>query len=289
MLFDLKNIKPFNKHLSYAGSLINLNARASFLGYERREETSYDWHGLKRGEREFILWQHTVSGRGRLIYEGKEYDLHPGDAMLVHIPHEHRYFFPEDADHWEFVYIIFRGLECIRICKEAEKANGPIIKNSDKSESLKCAGKIFSEAVSENSDGYKLSALAYQFCISLFAEIGPGKTEARPQSIDKAVKYALEHFEEPIGVDEMSEAAGLSRYHFSREFKKYMEMPPANFVKKLRLEKAVNLLQSGTIPVYAVAEQCGFDSSSYFCRAFLKEFGMSPKVFRDPVQTPGIL
>lgn len=280
MLLSLKKTKPFNKHISYADSLINLNARASYMGHEIRDKTSYDWHGLKRGEREFILWQYTIAGKGKLIYEGREYDLLPNEAMLVHIPHDHRYFFPSGADCWDFIFIIFRGSECLRICKEAEIANGPVIKHSDGSQSLKYAEDIFREAQSASYDSYRLSGLAYQFCLALLTETAPQKTEKRPIAINRAVKYALEHFEEPIGVAEMAESSGLSRYHFSREFKKSMKTSPANFIRKLRLDKAVNMLQSGTMPVYAIAENCGFESSSYFCRAFVKEFGISPNAFR---------
>ncbi len=281
MLFNFKKIKPFGSHISYAGSLINLNARVSYMGREYRNQISYDWHGLKRGQKEFILWQYTLSGRGKLIYEEQEYDLLPGKAMLVHIPHDHRYFFPKDAEHWDFVFMILRGVEALRICRETEKLNGPVIEYHDDNKSLKCASEIFEEALSKNYSSYRLSGLAYQFCMELFADINPRNTNSRPEAIEQAVKYALEHFEEPIGVDEMAEKANLSRYHFSRQFKKYMGTPPADFIRKLRLDKTINLLQSGAMPIYLVAEKCGFESSSYFCRAFAKEFDCSPSAFRD--------
>jgi AraC family transcriptional regulator len=281
MLSYFKNIKPFTNHISNAGNLINLNARVSFLGYEHRDEITYDWHGMKRGQREFVLWQYTLSGKGKLIYEDQEHDLLPGEAMFVHIPHNHRYFLPKDSDHWDFVFIILRGVEALRICKEAEKINGPLIKYHSESQSLECAENIFKESTQINCDSYKLSGLAYQFCMGLFADIMPQRTEMRPEAIEKAVKYALAHFEEAIGVDEMAERADLSRYHFSRQFKKYMGISPADFIHKLRMDKAVNLLQSDSMPVYAVAEKCGFNSSSYFCSSFVKEFGYSPNAFRN--------
>ncbi len=282
MLFNLKNIKPFTNHISYAENLLNLNARISFLGYEHCGKIAYNWHGMKRGQSEFILWQYTISGKGKLIHDEQEYDLLPGEAMLVHIPHNHRYFLPKDSDHWDFIFIIMRGVESLRICKEAERINGPVIKyHHEDNQSLKYAEEIFKETSLKNYNSYKLSGLAYQFCMGLFADIIPKKDVVRLASIDRAVKYALVHFEEPIGVDEMAEKANLSRYHFSRQFKKYMGVPPADFIHKLRMDKAVNLLQSDSMPVYAVAKQCGFESSSYFCRAFVKEFGNSPNAFRN--------
>lgn len=281
MLNYSKNIKPFTNHISNAGNLINLNTRISFLGYEHRNEITYDWHGMKRGQREFVLWQYTISGRGKLIYEGQKYDLLPGEAMLVHIPHNHLYFFQKDTDHWDFVFLIIRGVEALRICREAERLNGPVIRYRDEKQSLKYAVEIFKEVLSASCNSYRLSGLAYQFCMGLFTDIALRNTAMRPKAIDRAVKYALAHFEDPVGVDEMAKEASLSRYHFSREFKKYLGTPPADFIRKLRLDKAVNLLQSNLMPVYVVAEKCGFESSSYFCRAFAKKFGSSPNAFRD--------
>ena len=284
MLSELKNLENFNRHISYAGSRLGLNARVSFLGREYQDKPGYDWYGLKRGQREFILWQYTLSGQGKLIYEGRTFDLTPGTAMLVHIPHDHRYFLPPGGGHWEFIFLILRGTECMRICREAEKINGPLIAYSEQLQSLECAREIFRQALSPSPDCYRLSALAYQFSLSLFADIKPQTANSRPPVIDNAVLFALNHYDEPIAVEDMAEAAGLSRYHFSREFKKYMQLPPADFIRKLRLEKAVNLLQADDLSIIEIAAQCGFQSASYFCRAFLKEFNISPGKYRHDRQ-----
>jgi two-component system response regulator YesN len=60
-----------------------------------------------------------------------------------------------------------------------------------------------------------------------------------------------------------------------------MQMPPGDFLRKLRLEKATRLLQTDTIGLAEVAARSGFQSASYFCRAFRQSFNMSPGEFRE--------
>lgn len=288
MLFDLKIPGLFDRTLSYAGSLVNLNARVCYLGHEYRDNVSYDWDGMNRGEQELSLWQFTLSGRGCLIYEGKRYDLNPGEAMLLHIPHRHRYFLPPDSSHWEFIFMIMRGAECLRLNDEIIRMNGPVIRYPGKSPSLVYAEDIFKTALEDHQDQYRLSGLVYSFCMALLAESHKEVSQdTRPLAIEKAVQFALNHFDEPIAVADLSEASGLSRYHFSREFNKYLNITPAGFIHKLRIEKAVNMLQAGDLTSREIADRCGFQSASYFCRAFFKEFQVSPGKFRSAKALPG--
>ncbi len=283
MLFNLKLPDYFIRSLSCIGSAVKLNAGISSCGREFREDASYNWNGLKRGNRDLILWQLTLSGHGYLDYEGTVYKMTPGSAMLLHIPHRHRYYFKEDTNHWDFFFIMLEGTECCRICRELIYKNGPVIKYDGISSSLETAKKIVEEcSTASQNDQLKLSSMAYQFCMNLVADLTVGGSgEMRPKEIDAAVRFALQQFESPVGVDDMSEAAGLSRYYFSRLFHKYMNVSPGEFLRKLRLEKATRMLQSEQICVNEIALRSGFQSVSYFCRAFKQEFGMSPGQFRD--------
>jgi len=281
MLFDLELPGLWWSGLSYAGAAVPLNVRVSSLGRERREETSYDWDGLRRGDREFILWQFTLSGRGALDYEDRHYDLAPGEALLVRVPHRHRYYFPAGAGHWEFIFLILRGLECQRVCEAVIEANGPVLRYGGKTASLELAERIFAVASKPQPDQYLLSGLAYGFGMALLSETVKGAAaERRPEAVERAVRFALGHFAEPIAVGDLSEASGLSRHHFSREFKRHVGQSPGDFVHKLRMELAMNLLQTEDLHVREIAERCGFASSSYFCRAFVKEFGVAPGKFK---------
>ena len=57
-------------------------------------------------------------------------------------------------------------------------------------------------------------------------------------------------------------------------------MPPGRFLQLERLRLSVRLLQTTTDPVKNIAARCGFRDANYFCRAFHKDYGVTPGVFR---------
>jgi len=275
---------PESRTLMQGPRLLPLHAMIMSCGWERRENTSYDWHGLKRGKAEFALVQYTLRGRGHLDFEGNTFEILPGDAMLLHFPHNNRYRLPQDSDKWEFVYACLNGRELVRLWREMIDINGPVAKLDENSKALKTLCEIY--CASQNG-GFETpfdnSLLAYKLSMSLLKELSPQHDSTRaekPEAINKALKFCKKELSQEIGVDEMAASAGLSRHHFSRIFTSCMGCPPAAYLKNLRLKEAERLLQTSGLSVKEIAESCGFGDSSYFCRVFRESFGISPENYR---------
>lgn len=81
-------------------------------------------------------------------------------------------------------------------------------------------------------------------------------------------------------VDSLARTAGMSRSTFSRHFAATYGTGPMDFVLGQRLGEAATLLRSTSLPVKAVAAAVGFDSRSYFSRAFRAKFGVDPTAYR---------
>ncbi len=81
-------------------------------------------------------------------------------------------------------------------------------------------------------------------------------------------------------VDALAEAAGMSRSTFCRRFAATYGSGPMEFVLAQRLDEAATLLRSTSLPVKSVAATVGFDSRSYFSRAFRAKFGVDPSAYR---------
>ncbi|MFA6100609.1 MAG: AraC family transcriptional regulator [Victivallaceae bacterium] len=273
----------FIRHFHYGNAGINLNSRISMTGFELARRGDYCWDGLKRGNAGFILWQYTVSGAGALKFEDKAFALHPGQAMLVKIPHDHCYQVDEQAKEWEFIFIIMRGSECLRICEEIIERRGPVANFYSSGKVLEAAEKIILHG--SEKDSCEMSALAYSFAMCLGTEIliNSNRTTT-PEPLKSAKRYALKNFGNNINVSDLAQAAGMSYSHFVREFTLNFGVSPGAYILQLQLEKAVNLLQNSTLSVKEIAIECGFASSSYFCRAFLKASGISPGKYRQDHQ-----
>ncbi|HEV8245247.1 MAG TPA: AraC family ligand binding domain-containing protein, partial [Polyangiaceae bacterium] len=102
----------FRERVFLANRIVPLHAMITSTGYVRQTSPSYDWHGIKRGSAEFVLLQHTLSGAGRLEFEGKTFEVLPGMTMLLHFPHDNRYFLPP-GQQWEFFYLCLKGQEVV--------------------------------------------------------------------------------------------------------------------------------------------------------------------------------
>ena len=89
-LSGLQSGSYHQKALYFPRRGVPLHAMVTSCGYSRETSTAYDWDGIKRGNAEFVLLQYTLDGVGRLQYEGADYTVGPGQAMLLHFPHQNR-------------------------------------------------------------------------------------------------------------------------------------------------------------------------------------------------------
>jgi len=91
--------------------------------------------------------------------------------------------------------------------------------------------------------------------------------------------YIEEHLREPITLLMLSKAAGYSPWHSARIFKELTGKAPFEYIRALRLSRAVVKLHDEDVKIIDVAFDFVFDSHEGFTRAFSKEFGMSPKYY----------
>jgi AraC-like DNA-binding protein len=97
----------------------------------------------------------------------------------------------------------------------------------------------------------------------------------------RARDLADARFAEAIDVDEMASAAGLSRAHFSREFKKAFGESPRSYLLTRRLERAAALLRNTDRPVTEICLDVGLQGLGSFTTSFKRHFGLSPRVYRE--------
>ncbi|MGZ5499220.1 MAG: AraC family transcriptional regulator [Candidatus Aminicenantales bacterium] len=100
--------------------------------------------------------------------------------------------------------------------------------------------------------------------------------------INAALDFIDRNLGDDISLGKLASVACFSPYHFHRIFSAVLGEPPAEYVRRLRLEKAAILLvNDASAPVTRIALACGFSTSALFCRLFKARFGMPPTVWRD--------
>lgn len=86
-----------------------------------------------------------------------------------------------------------------------------------------------------------------------------------------------EHFSQDFLAQEM----GVSKMQLYRKLKDIRGETPTDFIRGIRLKQAENLLKTTNKTVQEIMYDCGFNNKAYFYRAFAKEFGSTPKEYRD--------
>jgi len=96
----------------------------------------------------------------------------------------------------------------------------------------------------------------------------------------RAKDLADARYFEPLGVGEMAAAAGLSRAHFSREFRRAFGESPHAYLLTRRLERAAALLRNTDRSVADICFSVGLQSVGSFTTSFTRTFGVSPTTYR---------
>jgi AraC-like DNA-binding protein len=97
----------------------------------------------------------------------------------------------------------------------------------------------------------------------------------------RAKDLADARYFEPLDVDDLARAAGLSRAHFSREFHRAFGASPHGYLLTRRLERAAALLRTTDRGVSEICFAVGLRSVGSFTTSFTRTYGMSPTVYRE--------
>lgn len=113
--------------------------------------------------------------------------------------------------------------------------------------------------------------------------------EQRPEhaaahGLTAAVQYVHNHLDRPLSVEELAEAACMSRSTFYRKFRDEFGVTPLQYVHRQRMRWAQSLLRAGDRTVTDVCLALGFRSVSHFITRFKQSVGLTPKAYQERVQ-----
>jgi AraC-like DNA-binding protein len=96
----------------------------------------------------------------------------------------------------------------------------------------------------------------------------------------RAKDLADARYAEPLGVDDLARSAGLSRAHFSREFRRAFGESPHAYLLTRRLERAAALLRMTDHSVAEICFSVGLQSVGSFTTSFTRAYGVTPTAYR---------
>ena len=104
------------------------------------------------------------------------------------------------------------------------------------------------------------------------------------QRLGRARDFIDHCYDHPLNLDQISEKACFSRYHFLRLFRQAFNKTPHQYLIERRIEKAKELLGSDELRVTDVCFEVGFQSLGSFSTLFRREVGHAPVTYRERAQ-----
>lgn len=262
------------------------------IGWDHVRTTSYRWHGQRRGGG-FAVFQYTLSGRGMLCDGDKLYTLTKDTGFFTVVPGDHEYYLPDDSDGWEFLYVVVAGRDALNHWTELARAFGPVVSLRDQQEPVRLLSALYADIYHQPQlDKFTISARLYEWLMALH-RLAEGRdvvrgSEELPESIRAAVKLIKSGYRQDLSVDELAAAAGLTKYHFCRQFLKKTGLKPTQYLRKVRVEQGAWLLRHTDRTVDSIARETGFEYTNYFIKVFRSFVGATPQEYRlgkggDPV------
>lgn len=250
-----------------------------FGGFEKCEA---DFE-IKRKSYPYYVIEIPTKGKCLLKIGNHKYELKKGyiGAFAPGIPH---YYKCDENDPMEHMFVVFAGSEVSQLFKKSGFDKGKVIKL------LKPANIFYLiEAILEK--GFEKTLISHELCCSylktLLLEQGEilvlrDKTDlASMDTYRYCRKYIDENFSTIFLPSEVAGRCGINRRYMSRLFKKHANITPHEYIMRLKLNKAANLLLVSSLSVKDVAEKVGFIDPYHFSRNFKKVHGLSPQCYRN--------
>jgi AraC-like DNA-binding protein len=99
--------------------------------------------------------------------------------------------------------------------------------------------------------------------------------------IRRAKAYIAGHYGDPVDLDEMARVMHVSTFYFCKMFRKATGLTFTDYLGRVRVERAKNLLLNPNLRVSEIAYTVGFQSLTHFNRIFRRTTGEAPTAFRD--------
>jgi len=256
----------------------------SFLFYI--QETGYfqtdDSYFTERKNLDSFLLVYTLSGHGILKYDNQAYDLYAGSCFFIHCVPYH-YYETASRENWEFLWIHFNGITAESYFKEFIKNGFQIIKCQNKDWMEATFRKILSvNKTRDVSTELYSSNLINNLITELLLQTISDSTKAfyLPDYVQQVINEIEENFTKHLTLDDLSKKCSMSKFHLSRNFKKYVGVTINEYIINARISYSKILLKTTEKSVNEIALLCGIENFSHFINLFKAREGMTPLAYR---------
>ena len=233
----------------------------------------------------------VISGKGKILTPDGEILVHGGQLFLT-VPGKEILYQADWEDPWYYCWITYDGMRIQECLANAGFTEDVIVQDChiEVRRFLEISQEMVRKPqMSYSNELYRLS-LSLQF-LALAVESYQnqnGKTGLYKQlSIDDLIDYAIKYINANyamVKIREVADYVNLNRTYFTEQFKRRVFMSPQEYLMKIRMEHACQLLEKTQLPVNMIAGNVGYENPLTFSKIFKQKYGVGPKEYRKEKQ-----
>lgn len=239
--------------------------------------------------RNHYLFHYVISGQGKLDCEDVEgvthtYTLGEGEGFLI-CPEQVTTYAAHKAAPWKYVWLEFDGLRAAEYIDSAGLGpSQPIYRPLSQAQGDGLRDRML--YIVEHTEASPLHLIGH-LCLFLDGLMTTSATrrelkggQLRDFYIQEAITYMERNYPREITIEDLADVCKLNRSYFSKIFKENMGCPPQEFLIRLRLSKAADMMKGTNNSIGDISYMCGYPNQLHFSRAFKKRYGVSPREWR---------
>lgn len=263
-----------------------------FFASKQKMLTDHHYHDHDFAEITYIL-----SGKGKYYVEGTIYEVSAGDIIICNPGVKHHNIVINEKEPTVEVFIGFTNFQFKNM-----PPNSIILRENEyilhspmelKQEMSKLCWEMVAEQEANQIGKYfMLKAQLIKMLLLILREVIGGEMEDKQKGcnfesynknyvVKKIVNYLNENYSSKISLDKIARNMYLSPVYISKIFKEETGESPINYLIKIRLEKARDILISGDSgSIKHIANSVGYDDVYHFSKLFKKYYGISPLYYK---------
>lgn len=239
-------------------------------------------HSMRRRRHADNLLAYCADGAGELLTEAGQWPVAAGDLMVLPAGMAHSYA-ADRAKPWSLYWVHYQG-------RLADNYTGflgvsqpvapigvqpQLLTDFDTLFALRNAG--LNERVVVHA-ACSLKAMLTELACLIAAS---GTSRGTRIDLEQIQQLMLRRLDRELDLDDLAQAANLSKFHFIRKFKQLTGHAPIQHFIHLKMQRACQLLDASHEPVKAIAGRVGYNDPHYFSRLFKRVIGVSPQQYRQ--------
>lgn len=230
-------------------------------------------------------WSYCVSGEGVFKIGNKSYTITKGMAFFFKkgVPHSYE----AKIKPWETEWITFNGVAVEKMMAYmgiGEMELTYVDREQDIKNRIREIYYTLAASTYLHERTLKTSGQLYEFLIFMRENMGKNKNEGKDKGYERlspVINYMDTYYQQPITLEELAGQIGVTKYYLCRIFKETYQSKPFDYLNQIRIQKAKEyLVTQEHIKIKDIAEQVGFNDTSYFCLKFKEYEGCSPLEFK---------